>query len=70
MTNDQLDEMHEEAKKGVKVSCDDYHPHSARDGCLSGDPMAIAVCVLCEELRKVRRGLGELCKNVGVVPES
>lgn len=70
MTDDQLDAMHEEARKDVKVSCDDYHQHSARQGCLSGDPMAVAVCVLCEELQKVRRRLRELCKDVGVVLES
>ena len=69
MTDDQLDAMHKEARKDVKVSCDAYHQHSARQGCLSGDPMAIAVCVLCEELWKVRRGLRELCKDVGVTPE-
>lgn len=70
MTDDQLDEMHEEAKKSVKVSCDDYHPHSARDGCLHGDPMAIAVCVLCEELKRLRSRLKKLCENFEVVPKS
>ena len=66
MTDEELDAIHEEAKRTVSVACDDYHQHSARKGCLHGDPMAVAVCVLCEELRSVRAGLKKLCEDVGV----
>ena len=66
MTDEQLDAMHEEARKDVKVSCCEFHQHSALMGCLSGDAMAIAVCVLCEEFRKLRSKLKGLCKDAGI----
>jgi len=63
VTNQQLEAMHKEAQKLVQVSCCDYHQHSARQDCLSGDPMAILVCILCEELRATRAGIKRLYES-------
>jgi len=53
-----------EAKAKVQVSCDEYEAHSARKGCLSGDPQAIIICKLCEELEDIREEIRKLAHSI------
>lgn len=45
------EKIFEEAKRsGVKVGCDEYHSHSALDGCLSGDENLKNICKMGETI--------------------
>jgi len=60
MTKKDIEEMHKLAKKSVSVHCDDYHAHTALDGCLSGDPNAVNVCKLCEHLYDLHNAITKI----------
>ena len=47
-TLSEVKEIFKEYKEKVSVSCDEMHGHSARRGCLSGDPKDVLICQLCE----------------------
>ena len=52
-----------EAKR-VRISCDEYHAHSARQGCLAGDdPKDVLLCVLIETILRDRRKMREFIKD-------
>ncbi len=53
-----IKKIHEEAKKSVKVSCDEYHEHNAN--CLTGDINAVNVCKLCEYIYKMYEIINKL----------
>lgn len=65
MTDVQLDAIHEEASKRVRVSCTDYHQHSALSDCLDGDQKDILICQLVETLRFERQMVREVAKKIG-----
>lgn len=44
----QIKEIQDEASKNVKISCDEYHAHSALNGCIIGNKDAVTICKLCE----------------------
>jgi hypothetical protein len=52
MTKKEVKKIWDRAKKGVSVSCDEYHSHSAERGCLSAkkDKRDIDICKLCEHI--------------------
>ena len=43
-----VQDIFKKAQSKVRVSCDEYHPHTAMRGCLSGPEDAVALCKLCE----------------------
>ena len=65
MTDEEVQSAWEAAKKSVTVSCDEYHAHSARQGCLSGDANAVAVCRMAEALLSERKLIREAAAAVG-----
>ncbi len=65
MTDEQVIEAWEAAKKSVKVSCDENHAHSARQRCLSGDPKSIAICQLAETLLGERKLVRDAATKLG-----
>lgn len=54
-----LQEMYNEARKRVTVNCNEYHAHSALEGCLSGPPDAVAICKLAEYALALERAAAE-----------
>jgi len=40
--------LYDEARKLVTVRCDEYHAHSALEGCLGGPEGAITICKFAE----------------------
>ena len=59
-----IKKIHEHAKKSVSVACDEYHQHSALQGCLHGDENAINVCKLCEYIYDLQEAVVELNKKI------
>jgi len=55
-----INKVYNEAKKLVRVSCDEYHAHSAMKGCLAGDKNAITICKLCEAVNILLSKLDEV----------
>ena len=66
MTDEQVIEEWETAKKNVKVSCDEDHAHSARQGCLSGDKKSVVICVLAETLLGERKLVRDAVAKLGI----
>lgn len=58
-----LTEIQAEALKRCAVSCDEYHAHSNR--CLAGDADAVTICILVDEIRRVRRIAAEAFGKIG-----
>lgn len=54
MAYEEIVKLHTEARKKVRVACDEYHVHSALGACLDGDPQAIQVCKLAETIYSLR----------------
>jgi hypothetical protein len=48
LLRDAIEKIRDEAKKGVHLSCDEMHGHSALGDCLGGDKKDITICQLCE----------------------
>lgn len=65
MTDDEVTAVLEEAKKGVHLFCDEYHVHSALQGCLSGDPKDVQICKLVEVIRRDRSAIREAAASIG-----
>ena len=65
MTDEQVVEIWEAAKKSVSVSCDENHLHSARQGCLSGNKKDVVICVLAETLLDERQIIRSATKKLG-----
>jgi len=59
-----IEKILEEAKKKVKLSCDEYHAHSAQGGCLYGPEDAITICKLCEEIRWIRYNIEKFNQEI------
>ncbi len=51
---EEIEGIYVEAKDKVRVSCDDYHAHSAIGGCVVGDKDAVTICKLCETIINLR----------------
>jgi len=54
-SNKEIQKIHDNAKKKVRVSCCENHYHTA--DCLHGDPTSITICKLCEDLKNIRSQL-------------
>ncbi len=76
MTDEQVIEVWEAAKKNVSVFCDENHVHSARRGCLmpkkmTGDSVTdgrdVAICVLAETLLGERKLMRDVAAKLGSV---
>jgi len=50
LSEEELRRITEDAKKKVKVHCDEYHLHTAIGGCLTGDKDAIDKLKLIEHI--------------------
>ena len=59
LTRQQVNEIFKDAKARVQVSCDEYHGHSAIDGCIAPkkakDKDAVAICKLVEHISQIDR---------------
>lgn len=66
LTDSDLEGMHRAAQEEVRVSCDEFHAHSALQGCLVGPERAVAVCKLVEQLRRIQRDFQALRDMVPV----
>ena len=64
MTKKEIEEMYQQAKKDVSVHCDEYHVHTALDGCLSGDPHAINVCKLYEHIQELHITIKKIYRTI------
>jgi hypothetical protein len=51
-----------EARAKVYVACCEYHAHSAKADCLSGPQEAIDICILGEEISRLRGQLNEIAE--------
>ncbi len=49
----------------VRLSCDEYHLHSATKGCLVGPKDSVEICILWEEVLRLRSKLQEIEKLSG-----
>ena len=69
MTDEQVIEVWEAAKKNVVVSCDENHAHSAQQGCLSarkkGFEDDVVICVLAETLLGERKLVRDAAAKLG-----
>jgi len=54
----------EAANDEVKVHCDEYHAHSALQGCLVGREEDIIICKLCEVIKILEYRLDRIVKAV------
>lgn len=54
MVYEEIVKLHTEARKKVRVACDEYHAHSALGECLDGDPHALQICKLAETIYTMR----------------
>lgn len=64
MTDDELARIKKESADRVRVGCDEYHVHTARDDCLVGDPLDITILKLAESLTRERRVVSEAMKDL------
>lgn len=56
MKTSEIRKLWKEVSERVRVSCDEYHPHSALQGCVTGeDPKDVLLCKLIETLLSDRR---------------
>lgn len=65
MKDEELDSLHKKVSKRTRVSCCEYHQHSALDDCLSGVEQDIIICKLIEVIRYERRVIREAAKKIG-----
>lgn len=63
MTDEQVQEVWDAARKSVSVHCCDYHNHSAGRGCLTGPEDAVNVCRLAEAMLSDRAVMREAMKR-------
>jgi hypothetical protein len=54
ITDEEIHAIHQQAKQGVKVFCDENHAHTAVGGCLAGNAKDIDICKLAEVILKER----------------
>ena len=54
MSYEEIVKLHTEARKKVRVACDEYHAHSALGECLEGDSHALQICKLAETIYTMR----------------
>lgn len=70
MTDEELKALHAEVGARCTVSCDEYHQHSALEGCLDApslnDPKDVLICKLCETLKRERRAIRSAVGRLGV----
>lgn len=59
MVYEEIVKLHTEARKKVRVACDEYHTHSALGECLDGDPHALQICKLAETIYTMRALLAD-----------
>ena len=72
MTDEQVNQLWEAAKKNVKVSCDENHVHSASQGCLSarakGFEDDVIICALAETILHERKLVRQTAEKLGLIP--
>lgn len=64
LSYEQIKALHQEARKHVRVSCCEYHVHSAVGGCVDGSEKDVAICKLAETLYEYRAVLEDLAGAV------
>ena len=62
LTTKEIDDIHNVATKKVKVHCDEYHAHTALDGCLFGEATDIEICQLVSHIHYLEGKLVEISK--------
>lgn len=60
MTRAEIRLVQVEVAARLRVSCDDYHAHSAHGGCLAGDERDITIAKLCETLLSLHKRIDAL----------
>jgi DUF971 family protein len=65
VTTDEIKKLHAESAARVSVRCDEYHGHSARQGCLGGDERDVTICKLAEQILQDRAELVALVGDYG-----
>ena len=70
LKNEDIKEIFERAQARVEVRCDEYHQHSARQGCLwpkkDGDQRDVDICKLVEELKQTRDAIRAVAADLGL----
>jgi len=61
---DLIKKIFEDAKSRVSIHCDEYHSHSALQGCLSGQEHDINICKLCEIIKILEYRLDKIKKII------
>lgn len=62
LSKGQIKEIHEDAKKEVKVHCDEYHAHGVK--CLTGDAKSITICKLVEHIEYLEHIMEPIKKHM------
>jgi hypothetical protein len=65
MTDEELAKIQRETAARVRVSCDEYHAHSAVQDCLMGDERDITILKITETLRRERAVIREATAKIG-----
>lgn len=66
LTLEQIREIHNRATNKVRICCDEFHAHSALNGCITGDLDAVVICKLCETIGVLR---GQMAKMLAIIQE-
>ncbi len=64
LTEADLKQVYDNAKRDVRVACDEFHAHSALQGCITGPEHAVAVCKLVEQLLRIQGAAAVLAEVV------
>jgi len=60
----EIEKLFNLSKAQCKVSCDEYHLHSALEGCLSGPEAHVTICKLYEYITKISNKIEEIYKVI------
>lgn len=63
LSKKEVEKIYEKARATVRVSCDDFHAHSAINGCLDGDEKSIDICKLVETIHRMEYLLNKFLKE-------
>jgi hypothetical protein len=71
MTDEEVIEVWRTAEKNVRVSCDENHAHSARQGCLMAKQKTnasdVVICILAETLLGERKVVRDAAAFLGTI---
>lgn len=64
MTPEEIEDAGSKSESAIRLCCNDYHPHSAHNDCLSGDPRDITILKLIEHIHWIESAVDKAQRRV------